>query len=62
MPQQTIGRVLSEAANLLGYSAVSRRAGVFKAKLQENKELQRKFGRLKSIIVTTQVDRPKAED
>jgi hypothetical protein len=30
----------------LGYSAVSRRAGVFKAKLQENRELQHKFGRL----------------
>jgi putative transposase len=36
----------------LGYSAVSRRAGIFKAKLQENRALQRKFGRLKSIIKT----------
>ena len=33
----------------LGYSAVSRRAAVFKAKLQENKALQRKFSQLKSI-------------
>jgi hypothetical protein len=36
----------------LGYSAVSRRAGIFKAKLQENKVLQRKFGQLKSRITT----------
>jgi len=36
----------------LGYSAVSRRAGIFKAKLQENRELQRKFDRLRSKIKT----------
>jgi len=36
----------------LGYSAVSRRAGVFKAKFQENRALQRKFDQLKSIIKT----------
>jgi putative transposase len=34
----------------LGYSAVSRRAGLFKAKLQENRALQRKYGQLKSKI------------
>ena len=32
----------------LGYSAVSRRAGIFKAKLQESRALQRKFDRLRS--------------
>jgi hypothetical protein len=36
----------------LGYSAVSRRAGIFKAKLQENRTLQRKFDRLRSKIKT----------
>jgi putative transposase len=36
----------------LGYSAVSRRAGIFKAKLQENRALQRKFEQLKSKIKT----------
>ena len=36
----------------LGYSAVSRRAGLFKAKLQENRPLQRKFDQLKSKIKT----------
>jgi hypothetical protein len=36
----------------LGYSAVSRRAGVFKAKLLENRALQRKFAQLRSIIKT----------
>ena len=36
----------------LGYSAVSRRAGVFKAKLQENRALQRKLDKLNSIINT----------
>ena len=36
----------------LGYSAVSRRAGIFKAKLQENSALQRKYGHLKSKIKT----------
>jgi hypothetical protein len=30
----------------LGCSAVSRRAGIFKVKLQENKALQRKFGQI----------------
>jgi hypothetical protein len=36
----------------LGYSAVSRRAGIFKANLQENRTLQRKFDRLRSKIKT----------
>ena len=36
----------------LGYSAVSRRAGIFKAKLQESRALQRKFEKIKSIIKT----------
>ena len=36
----------------LGYSAVSRRDGIFKAKLQENRTLQRKFDRLRSKIKT----------
>jgi hypothetical protein len=36
----------------LGYSAVSRRDGIFKAKLQENRILQRKFDRLRSKIKT----------
>jgi hypothetical protein len=36
----------------LGYSAVSRRAGIFKAKLQESRALQRKFEKLKSKIKT----------
>jgi hypothetical protein len=36
----------------LGYSAVSRRAGIFKAKLQENRTLQRKFEKVKSRIKT----------
>jgi hypothetical protein len=36
----------------LGYSAVSRRAGIFKAKLQENRALQRKFEKVKSRIKT----------
>jgi hypothetical protein len=34
----------------LSYSAVSRRGGLFKAKLQENRALQRKFGQFKSKI------------
>jgi hypothetical protein len=34
----------------LGNSAVSRRAGIFKTKLQENSSLQSKFSQLKSII------------
>ena len=34
----------------LGYSAVCRRAGIFKTKLQENRALQRKFSRLKSRV------------
>ena len=36
----------------LGYSAVSRRDGIFKANLQENRALQRKFEKIKSIIKT----------
>jgi hypothetical protein len=36
----------------LGYSAVSRRAEIFKAKLQENRTLQLKFDRLRSKIKT----------
>jgi REP element-mobilizing transposase RayT len=36
----------------LGYSAVSRRAGVFKAKLLESSALQRKLAQLRSIIKT----------
>jgi len=36
----------------LGYSAVSRKDGIFKAKLQENRALQRKFDRLRSKIKT----------
>jgi hypothetical protein len=36
----------------LGYSAVNRRAGLFKAKLQENRALQRKYGYIKSKIMT----------
>jgi len=36
----------------LGYSAVSRRDGIFKAKLQGNRALQRKFDRLRSKIKT----------
>jgi hypothetical protein len=36
----------------LGYSAVSRRAGILKAKLQESRALQRKFEKVKSRIKT----------
>ena len=36
----------------LGNSAVSRRAGIFKAKLQENRTLQRKFDRIRAEIKT----------
>jgi hypothetical protein len=36
----------------LGYSAVSRRAGILKAKLQESRALQRKFEKVKSKIKT----------
>jgi hypothetical protein len=36
----------------LGYSAVSRRAVIFKAKLKESRALQRKFDRLRSKIKT----------
>jgi hypothetical protein len=36
----------------LGYSAVSRRAGIFKENLQESRALQRKFDRLRSKINT----------
>jgi hypothetical protein len=36
----------------LGYSAVSRRAGIFKENLQESRALQRKFDRLRSKIKT----------
>jgi len=36
----------------LGYSAVSRRAGIFKANLQKNRALQGKFDKIKSIIKT----------